>query len=350
MLSLGGFMLHSDEYTQWMVDVLKKLCNTPSPAGYTDAISTTVCKRLAEMGLSPQKNCKNGILCSMGPPTEALTLAAHLDTLGGIVRSIKSNGRLRISKIGGWAENTVSGENCTIHTYTDGTLQGTIQYAESSVHTSRSIAKEKKEEDIEVVIDERIVDKEDAINKGVEVGNFISFDPRFTVTDSGYIKSRHLDDKAGSVILLALAKWIQENPTAVRRRIHLCFTTYEEVGHGGSSGIPNDTQEMISVDMGAIGNDLTGSEEKVSICVKDSGGPYDYTITSKLIHIAKTNGIPYAADVFPYYGSDVEASLRAGYLVKHGLVGPGVSSSHGYERTHQEGMLHTLQLLLHYIQ
>ncbi|MDD4028846.1 MAG: M42 family metallopeptidase [Caldisericia bacterium] len=343
-------MLHSEQYTQWMSTVLKKLCDTPSPSGFTDHISKSVCDILTELGLSPEKNCKNGVLCSMGTNDNVLTLAAHLDTLGGIVRSVKSTGRLRISKIGGWAENTVSGENCTIHTYNNTSITGTIQYVESSVHTSRSVSNEKKEEEIEVVIDEKVFCKEDTLKKGIEVGNFVSFDPRFTVTNTGYIKSRHLDDKAGSVILLAVAKWIQENPSKVQRRIHLYFTTYEEVGHGGSSGVPSETQEMISVDMGAIGNDLTGSEEKVSICVKDSGGPYDYDVTSKLIYIAKANHIPYASDVFPYYGSDVEASLRAGYLIKHGLIGPGVSSSHGYERTHQEGMLNTLLLLLHYIQ
>ena len=343
-------MNQSEEYIQWMTKTLKNLCNIPSPSGFTHHISNHVFEILTQLGYSPIKNCKNGILCSINTKGPVLTLAAHLDTLGGIVRSIKSNGRLRISKIGGWAENTVSGENCLIHTHEGKTISGTMQYTESSVHTSRNISKEKNEEEIEVVIDEKVHSKQDTLEKGIEVGNFVSFDPRFTITNTGYIKSRHLDDKAGSVLLLAVAKWIQENPDKVRQKIHFYFTTYEEVGHGGSSGVPVDTEEMIAVDMGAIGSDLMGSEEKVSICVKDSGGPYDYDVTNKLIQLAKKNHLDYAADVFPYYGSDVETTLRAGYLVKHGLIGPGVSSSHGYERTHQEGLWNTFQLITHYNQ
>lgn len=184
---------------------------------------------------------------------------------------------------------------------------------------------------------------------GIRPGDFISFDPRTVLTKSGFIKSRFLDDKASAGILLALAAMVKDGAVTLKRKTFVMFTTYEEVGHGASAGIPEETEEMISVDMGAVGDDLKTDEYKVSICAKDSGGPYDYEVTNGLIAVADRLKLDYAVDIYPYYDSDVEATLRAGFDLRHGLVGPGVFASHSYERTHSQGVDNTLKLLAGYV-
>jgi putative aminopeptidase FrvX len=206
----------------------------------------------------------------------------------------------------------------------------------------------REEKNIEVVLDELLSSKKEVIELGIQAGDIISFEPRTRMTSSGFIKSRHLDDKAGAAILLAFAKWAVDHRSSLKRGIKLAFTSFEEVGHGGSSGFSEEEEEMIAVDMGAMGDDLQGKETAVSICAKDSGGPYHYDVTSRLLLCAKKENLPYAVDIFPRYGSDVEASLRAGYNVMHGLIGPGVFASHGYERTHIEGLRSTLHLICAY--
>jgi len=267
-----------------------------------------------------------------------------------MVRAIKSNGRLRFTKIGGYPENNVEAENCIIHTRDEKQYTAAIQLNNPAAHVNRDLGKEKRsDETMEVVIDEKVTNEKDVEKLGISTGDFISLDPRTIVTKSGFIKSRHLDDKASAGILLALAQMAADKEIKLSRKVYLLFTTYEEVGHGGSSGVPQDAVEMISVDMGAVGDDLKTDEHKVSICAKDSGGPYDYDVTTKLIQLAKANKLNYAVDIYPYYGSDVEATLSAGYDIKHALIGPGVAASHGYERTHAEGLDNTLKLLELYL-
>ena len=166
------------------------------------------------------------------------------------------------------------------------------------------------------------------------------------MTESGYIKSRFLDDKLSSAILLGFAKYLKEENITPDRQIYLHFTIYEEVGHGGSAPVPEGVTEAWSVDMGCVGEGLTCTERQVSICAKDKGGPYNYDIVSKLVALAEENGIDYAVDIYPFYGSDVEATLKAGYDIRHALIGPGVFASHGYERSHKDGVLNTLRLIM----
>jgi len=302
------------------------------------------------MGLKPTSSRKNSILVDIGGNGNPIVLAAHVDTLGAMVRSIKSNGRLRFTKIGGYPENNIEAENCIIHTRDAKEYTGAIQLNNPAAHVNRDLGKEKRsDETMEVVIDEKVSCAKDVKKLGISNGDFISLDPRTIVTKSGFIKSRHLDDKASAGILLTLAQMAADKEINLNRKVSLLFTTYEEVGHGGSSGIPQDAVEMISVDMGAVGDDLETDEHKVSICAKDSGGPYDYDVTTKLIQLAKENKLNYAVDIYPYYGSDVEATLMAGYDLKHALIGPGVAASHGYERTHQKGLENTLKLLELYL-
>ena len=173
-------------------------------------------------------------------------------------------------------------------------------------------------------------------------------DPRTVVTESGYIKSRFLDDKLSAAILLGLARAVREDAWKLNRKVSLLFTVYEEVGHGGSA-VPDDTKEMISVDMGCVGSDLGCTERMVSICAKDSGGPYNYDLITALSNLAKEKKLDYAIDIYPHYGSDVETTLRAGYDIRHGLIGPGVYASHNYERSHMDGVRNTFELLKAYI-
>lgn len=327
-----------------------KLCKIPSPTGYTMKVTAYLEKTLKEMGFEPQYSHKGSIYANLGGEGDPLVLAAHVDTLGLMVRAIKGNGRLRFTKLGGYPANNIENENVIIHTRGGKEYTGTVYLNGPAVHVySDAGTRARDDENMEIVIDEIVKDQKDVQNLGISAGDFVSLDARSILTDSGFIKSRHLDDKASAGILLALAKEVSENQLQPKRKVSILFTTYEEVGHGAASGFPADTVEMLSVDMGAVGDDLSTDEYKVSICAKDSGGPYDWDVTNSLVNLAKELKLDYAVDIYPFYGSDVGAALRAGHDIKHGLIGPGVFASHGYERTHLKAVENTLKLLRGYI-
>lgn len=337
-------------YTDYSVKCILELCKIPSPSGYTKEVVEFLKKEIGSQKLKVYATRKNAVICELGGKGKALVLAAHIDTLGAMIRSVKGNGRIRFTPIGGYAGGFVENENVTIHTRKGKKFSGTIHLINAAAHTYRDTATmERKEENLEIIIDEVTKNEADTLKLGISPGDFISFDPRTVYTKSGFIKSRFLDDKASAGILLGLAKAVADGIIKPQRKVYLMFTNYEEVGHGASSGIPDDTEEMISVDMGAVGDDLKTDEYKVSICAKDSGGPYDYDVTNKLIELAEKEKLNFAVDIYPFYGSDVEATLHAGYDLKHGLIGPGVFASHSYERTHKQGVENTLKLLLAYI-
>jgi putative aminopeptidase FrvX len=337
-------------YLDYAVNSILALCRIPSPSGYTKEVTEFLMTELQGLKLAPKKTRKNAVICELGGKGRPLVLAAHIDTLGAMIRSIKGNGRIRFTPIGGYAGGFVENENVTIHTRTGKQFSGTIHLINAAAHTYKdTYTMERSEQNLEVVIDEIVKTEADTLKLEIKPGDFISFDPRTVYTESGFIKSRFLDDKASAGVLLGLAKMITDKQVILKRKVYIMFTNYEEVGHGASAGIPLDTVEMISVDMGAVGDDLKTDEYKVSICAKDSGGPYDYEVTTKLIELADREKINYALDIYPYYGSDVEATLRAGYDLKHGLIGPGVFASHSYERTHKQGVDNTLKLLAAYI-
>ena len=274
-------------------------------------------------------------------------LAAHVDTLGAMVRSIKENGRLRPTTLGGHQWSTADGENCTIHTRDGKVYTGVVLNTEPSAHVADQKV-EQIEKHMEILLDENVDSREGTLALGIQTGDIIAMDPRTVVTESGYIKSRFLDDKLSTAILLGLAHAVKEDGLKLNRKVSLLFTVYEEVGHGGSF-VAEDIEEMISVDMGCVGADLGCTERMVSICAKDSGGPYNYDLVTALSTIAKEQGLDYAIDVYPHYGSDVEATLRAGYDIRHGLIGPGVYASHNYERSHMDGVRNTFELLKTYV-
>lgn len=337
-------------YTNYCVDRIVEMCRIPSPSGFTAKVTAYLMQELKSLGFKPSLTNKGSVLCCLGGKGRDLVLAAHIDTLGAMVRAIKPNGRLRFTKIGGYPENNIENENVLIHTRDGKEFSGTVYLCNPAAHVNRDVGGSKRDDStMEVVLDEIVKNQKDTQKLGISVGDFISLDARTVLTPSGFIKSRHLDDKASAGVLLGLAKMVKDGKLELSRKVSLLFTAYEEVGHGAASGFSHETQEMISVDMGAVGEDLETDEYKVSICAKDSGGPYDYDVTTELIRLAKATKLNYAVDIYPFYGSDVESALCAGYDLKHGLIGPGVFASHGYERTHSKAVDGTLKLLTAYI-
>ena len=332
---------------EYIGEQLKALTSVPSPTGFTRAVTDYVMKTLKEMGFMPERSTKGNVLVCLGGEGEPLVLASHVDTLGAMVRSIKDNGRLRPTTLGGHQWSTADGENCTVHTRDGRVYTGVVLNTEPSSHVADEKV-ETLEKNMEILLDENVDTKDDVASLGIQTGDIIAMDPRTVITKSGYIKSRFLDDKLSASVLLGLARAVAAGEVKLARKVSLLFTVYEEVGHGGAF-VPADTCEMISVDMGCVGDDLGCTERMVSICAKDSGGPYNYELVSALADTAKRLSLDYAIDVYPHYGSDVEATLRAGYDIRHGLIGPGVYASHNYERSHMDGVRNTYELLRAYV-
>ncbi len=339
-------------YVNFAVEKAVELLAIDSPTGYTRAAEDYVLKEFAALGFSAVRTVKGGILIDLGGKDEndALLLEAHADTLGGMVAEIKSNGRLRIVNVGGMCASNAETENCRIITKFNGIYEGTLQLCNASVHVNGDYATTaRKWETVEVLLDEIVENAEDVKALGISVGDFVCFEPRTRVTKSGYIKSRFLDDKLSVGILLGFAKYLHDEKLVPQRRVYAHITVYEEVGHGGAACVPAGVTEAISVDMGCVGDGLQCTERQVSICAKDSGGPYSYEVVTKLIAAAKKENADYAVDIYPHYGSDVEATLSAGYDLRHGLIGAGVYASHGYERSHKDGVENTLKVLKGYL-
>lgn len=339
--------MDTKDYLAYIGEQLKALTAIPSPTGYTRAATDYLLKVLYEMGYHPTRSRKGNVHCELGGEGNGLVLAAHVDTLGAMVRSVKDNGRLRPTTLGGHQWRTADGENCTVFTRDGRQYTGVVLNTEPSVHVADD-AVEEIEKNMEILLDANVTKKEETLSLGVQPGDIIAMDPRTVITESGYIKSRFLDDKLSAANLLGIAKWVHDENIQLPRKVTLLFTVYEEVGHGGSY-IPADTRDMLSVDMGCVGDDLGCTERMVSICAKDSGGPYNYDLVTELSTLAKENHLDYAIDVYPHYGSDVEATLHAGYDIRHGLIGAGVYASHNYERSHMEGVKNTFILLQKYI-
>lgn len=340
------------KYALFAVEKAKEILAVDSPTGYTDNAAEFVKKEFEKLGCEAFITVKGGVAVEIagGDEANALLLEAHLDTLGGIVSEIKSNGRLRISPLGGLNGYNTEGENCRIITRKNGIYEGTFLLKNPSIHVNGEFNKtDRSFSNMEVVIDEDVRNAEDVRKLGISNGDIVAFDTRTVVTSSGYIKSRFLDDKLSVAAILGFAKLLKEENIVPERKIYLHITVYEEVGHGAAAVPFDGITEVLSVDMGCVGDGLLCTEKQVSICAKDSGGPYSYAMTTKLIEAAEKTGADYAVDIYPHYGSDAEATLRAGHDFRHGLIGPGVYSSHGYERSHIDGVENTIRLLTGFI-
>ena len=331
------------------IDLLKQLTSNPSPSGYTHYQIEFIKNYLTDLGYNPFMNQKGNLFVEVkGNNDYKIALSSHVDTLGLMIRSISGDGKILFTQIGGPILNTYDGEYCKIHTRDGKVYTGTVLSLSPSVHVykdARSL--ERSEATMYIRIDEVVKTKKDVEDLGIQVGDFISIDPKFEYTESGFVKTRFLDDLASAFLLLELLKEIKDNNIVPENTLLFAFTTYEEVGHG-CSHLP-DVDEMLVVDMGCIGKDLTCTEEMVSICAKDGSGPYDYMMTSKLINLAKENNINYAVDVYPFYSSDGSAALRGGNDIKCALIGSGIHASHGMERTHINGLNNTYKLIKLYI-
>ena len=302
------------------------------------------------MGYKPFYNQKGNLFVEVkGKSDYKMAISAHIDTLGLMIRSISNDGKIMFTQIGGPLLNTYDGEYCLIHTRSGKTYSGTILSTSPSVHVYKDArSKERDAENMYVRIDELVYSKNDVTKLGIQVGDYISINPKFEYTETGFVKTRFLDDLASAFLLLEYLRELKETATVPNCTLLFAFTTYEEVGHGAAY-IPADITEMISVDMGCIGEDLSCSEYDVSICAKDSSGPYDYNMVTELVNLAKKNELSYAVDIYPMYGSDVSAALRGGNDIRGALIGPGVHASHGMERTHVSALENTIKLLTAYL-
>lgn len=338
------------KYADYAWEQTAALLAVDSPTGFTANAARWTKDVFEAMGYCTKLTNKGGVLVDLGgeDDNDGLLLAGHIDTLGCLVAQIKSNGRIRAE--GPFIPNNCEGENLRLYTRSGKVLEGTYQLCNASLHVNGEYNNINRNFDtMEVVLDEAVTSEAEVRALGVEVGDYICFEPRTRRTASGYLKSRFLDDKLSVGVLIAFAKFLKDENITLARRTWIHITVYEEVGHGCSGSAPAGITEGLALDMGCVGEGLYCTERQVSICAKDSGGPYSYEMVGKLIEAAKKTGADYAVDVYPHYGSDVEATLKSGADIRHGLIGPGVYASHGYERSHIDGVLNTLKLLSGYL-
>ena len=348
-----------NDIIDFILQQTKNVLAIDSPTGFTSRAADYVMEEYRKLGYAPVRTNKGGILVCVsegngaapcGPEEGPILLEAHIDTLGAMVSEVCANGRLSVTPLGGMNPNNGEAENCRIYTREGKVYDGTFQLKNASVHVNGEYSTTARSYDtMEVVLDEEVSDREGVLSLGILPGDIVCFDPRTVVTPSGYIKSRFLDDKLSVGILLGYAAYLKEKKETTARKIYQHIAVFEEVGHGGSASVPSDVTEVLSVDMGCVGDGLGCQETQVSICAKDSGGPYHYDVVTALIRAARREGLDFAVDVYPHYGSDAEATLRAGHDCRHGLIGAGVYASHGYERSHKKGVANTFGLLKAYL-
>lgn len=330
-------------------NTLKKLVAIDSPSGFTHKASRYIFELLKSYGWDPTYTNKGAVRCNLGTKTPTLAIAAHVDTLGAVVADISSNGTLKISNVGGLSLNGFEGGYCKIYTLNNQIYTGTLLLDNPAAHVNKDLnSTQRSLYNMHIRLDEEVKTKAETEKLGIAVGDFICFEPHYQELPSGYIKSRFMDNKAGCFVLFELAKIAKEQNLDLP--VQIFFSNYEEVGHGGTCGYADSIRELLVIDMGVVGNGTSGEETACSICAKDSSGPYDYEMRQKLVQLAQQQNIPYRLDVYPYYGSDGSAALRAGRDYRVALIGPGVSASHGVERTHRKGIEATIDLCMAYIE
>lgn len=335
-----------------LLERTKALTQIASPTGFTQTIIEYLTAELTQMGYESSQNRKGSLIVTVPGKNEEQQrfVTAHIDTLGAMVRAIKPDGRLKIDLIGGFTYNAIEGEYCTIHTQSGREISGTILLHQTSVHVYKDAGTaERNQTNMEVRLDEKTTNVDETKALGIEVGDFITFDPRAEITASGYIKSRHLDDKVSVAILLACLEKIKKEQVELPYTTCFLFSNNEEIGYGGNSNIDERVVEYLAVDMGAMGDDQQTDEYSVSICVKDGSGPYHLGLRNHFVSLCQAHEIPYQLDIYPYYGSDASAAMRAGADVKHGLIGAGIEASHAYERTHRDSIEATYRLVEQYL-
>lgn len=339
--------------SQFLMTFLERILNIPSPTGFTEKAIQATHEALSSFPqLTLRHNRKGALICDWNgrSQTAPRALTAHVDTLGAMVKEIKPNGRLKLTQIGSYAWNTIEGEGVTVFTSEDRQIRGSVLLYKASSHVFGAQVRESKrdEETLEVRLDARTCSSDETRQLGISVGDFVAFDPRVEISN-GFIRSRHLDDKACVACLVAAVKAMHDAGLKPAQRTHLLISNYEEVGHGAASGLPADLVELVAVDMAAVGEGQESDEFHATLCVKDTGGPYHHGLSRHMRRLAQEYGIAYKVDTYPYYGSDGEAYWRAGGDVAVALIGPGVDASHNYERTHIDALTATTQWILAYL-
>jgi putative aminopeptidase FrvX len=355
-------MRTDDRLTDYIVEQVVRLVKTPSLAGHTDKAISYVEEELSRAGVKHRRTGRGALLATLdgrapsdgerrAQPGPHRALTAHVDTLGAMVKEPGKDGSLLFTPVGGYALATVEGEYVTVETGAGKLFRGTILLDEPSAHVSKKVTEAKREfENMRIRLDAEVRNEKDLAKLGVAVGDYVHFDPRCEVTETGFIKTRHLDDKAGVACLLGALKALADSGLRPRLTTHFLFSTSEEVGFGASAGIPPEVGELVAVDMGAVGKGQESDEYSVCICAKDSTGPFDYALRRRLVKLCRSQKIPYRVDVYPFYGSDAAAAVRAGLDAVTGLFGPGINASHNLERTHRKALAATVRLVLAYVE
>ena len=338
----------------YMVEILAKLLATPSPTGMTDEVVGLVCAELKELDIPFELTRRGAIRADLkgeeASPDRAI--AAHLDTLGAMVKGFRLGGRLEVVPIGHWSSRFAEGARCTVHSDGGRTFRGTILPAKASGHTYNEAIDTQPTEwsEVELRLDERVGYEHEVRALGINVGDTISIDPMTEFMPNGFVFSRHLDDKAGVAALLAAARAVTRAGTVLPIDCHLLFTITEEVGVGASAVLHGDVAELVSIDNGTIAPGQHTSEYGVTIAMQDSSGPFDWHLSRSLIDMCVGHGIEHSRDVFRFYRSDAAAALEAGNDIRTALLCFALDASHGYERTHLDSVMALTRLLTLYMQ
>jgi len=337
----------------FLIDVLVKLLETPSPSGFTAEAMERVEQLLTGLGFTPRRTNKGAALADWSGASASTPrcVVAHVDTLGAMVKEIKPSGRLRLAQVGHYAWNTIEGEGVTVLCYSGRRIRGSVLCTQASDHIYGSDSEElrRSDETLEVRLDEPVHSGAQTRALGVDVGDLVAFDPRLEVSQSGYVRSRHLDDKAGVACVLAAMQAMRAAGVAPAQRTTIMISNYEETGHGATAGLPPDLAELVAVDMAVIGDGQASDEQHVTVCALDSGGPYDPALTARLRHLGESLNLPLRLDTYPHYRSDAQAVWRTPADVRVALLGPGIDASHNYERTHLDALVATAQLIVEYL-
>lgn len=335
----------------YVKEIALKLFLCDSPTGYNKNVNQLLLELLEKIGYQAQLTNKGNVkvFISGKDHSKKVATSAHVDTLGLMVRSINANGTLSVTNVGGPSIPTLDGEYCKIMTRDGRSYSGTILCSSASVHVYEDAKSKARDLDSMMVrIDEKVNSKDDVVALGIQNGDYIFIDPKTTITPSGFLKSRFIDDKGSVCAILGVLKELKDKGELPAYDTYVYFVNQEEVGHGAAT-TDSFVDEFVTVDMGCVGKDLAGNEYEVSICAKDSGGPYSYELTTKLVNLAKENNVQFVVDIFPFYGSDIGAAWRSGVDCAGALIGPGVHASHGMERTHLDAVENTMKLLYLYL-
>lgn len=333
------------------LEELEKELSIDSVTGQYHELQDYLVEEIEKLGFKTTTLHKGGIIAEIGGEGKPLLVTAHGDTIGMMVRHINDDGTIKVYKVGGLYAYHTERENVRIHTRDGKVINGTVQRKNASVHVTENELNEEVpsfDKNSFVVLDEDVHSAEDVRKLGIEIGDYVAVEPRFTVSN-GYIKSHFIDDKALVAILMELLHDVKDGKVKLGRKVYIYISFYEEIGHGGSI-VPEDVKDYLALDIACIGPEQTSSERKASVFCMDSRFPYNKDMIKELEESAKKAGADYVPDIFtPHYGTDADPALVAGYDIRHGAIGPGVRASHGYERTHIDAIKNTYKLLAQYV-